>query len=218
MKIHRMIILVLFAIPLISGCFTYTRGLFKDTKYKESISSILITQDRKNLVVISEKYHYVFDMPYSLPEILNASFRTKITATFDAFRVDKNGKTSGRFYLRFKSASDLEHKEAVQLGMHEFCCNSGDFFLRSSIAGQRYDSGGLLPVTNEQKLNNTYQVYVYERQSNASVASKMLLTPVTLIADGVLAIAAIPLVLIPPIGIFWVTDMDSPERGTGIKP
>lgn len=208
MKNLRLIATILSVIFLMSGCFHYTKKLFKDTKYVENISSILITQDQKNLVVFSKKYHYIFDMPSTLPGMLDASFRRKLMAGFDAFRVDATGKTSGRFSLRYKATNDQERKETIQLGMSEFCCNSGEFFYRSEIVGQRYDSGGLLPLTHEQQLNKTYYVTVYEKQSNASIASKMLLTPVTLVADGVLAIAAIPL-LVTPFGIFWVIDMES---------
>lgn len=92
LKSRYLITLSLLLTLVFSGCSSYQRNLLRDTQYTESISSILITEDNKKLAVIAPKYHYVFDMPQTLPEILNSSFRKNIEANFFFFRVKNNGE------------------------------------------------------------------------------------------------------------------------------
>jgi hypothetical protein len=183
---------ILSSVGAVSGCVT--TSLFKPHEYEERISSILITADGKKLIVITKKYHYIFDAPTIVVNTIKSTFHSYVRADFSHFRVDSSGKIKGDVKLSINSnAPESEIEKAVSLGYK----NSKYFnSVECEITGIRYDSNGIEPMAENQKLNKEYIIVVTAEQSYGEKAAKSLLTPITITADGVLVLAAIPLLAV----------------------
>ena len=66
-----------------------------DTTSTEVVSSVLISADEKELVVMTPQFHYIFDVPTPLVQSIKGQLHPFIQASFSQFHVDINGKTSG---------------------------------------------------------------------------------------------------------------------------
>lgn len=76
-----------------------TQELHKKSRYTEVIDSILISQDRKTLVVIGATYHYLFKIPEALEKVLEAPYHPHSRASFFGFNVSRSGDIGGTVYL-----------------------------------------------------------------------------------------------------------------------
>jgi hypothetical protein len=63
------------------------------SKYTEHISSVLISQDEKKLVVVTRNFHYIFLAQPTLVKTLKSSFHPYVSGRFSDFRVSSNGVT-----------------------------------------------------------------------------------------------------------------------------
>lgn len=206
MNITRRLLMVSVLIQGVSGCVV-TKSLFKDTVYHEKLSTILISEDLRQIVFMGAAYHYIFEAPAGIVESMSSGFHQNITATFDDFHVDSKGVVTGAVLLRLSAqASDAEKISAARLGYTRttsgtalYCCEYAQ-----RISGIRYEANNVLPTLPSQKLNRTYDITITAEQSTAEKAAKTLLTPITATVDGLLVIGAIPLLLIASVGISGV--------------
>jgi len=176
---------------LLSGCVT---KLFDDKYYFEAVSSILISQDHKKIVVIGKEYHYIFDAPDVLVSTLSSSYHKYMKGYLDQFRVDKSEAISGQYLLTLgKEATEQEKAEAITLG---FVKSGGELIFSGNLNGIRYSSGGIQANVETQRLNKTYKVFVSVEPSSGKKAAKLLLTPVAVAATGALLIVGIPVGLL----------------------
>ena len=194
------------AIPMSMGCITSAvvgGGSNYDT-YTEKAGSVLISADGKTLAVIGKEFHYLFDAPEAIKAVLQPELREVVEVSFFTFKVDANQRIAGGYVLRIgKNASPGQKDKALAAG---FKANpSGDLSLNGTLAGTRYAANGIEATAASQKLRKEYTISVSVEKSAgakaASTAGKVLLTPITLAADGVLIIAAIPLLLIVMVGV-----------------
>ena len=177
-------------VVLLSGCVT--SKLYEPKKYYEKISTVLITEDRKKIAVITKDYHYIFDSNDVLVNILQSSIHGNITGRIKRFEVDADGVTTGGFYLELKKDATREEKaEVLELGFKQ--ARYGRFLYEGRLKGMRYSANINLSQLEAYQLNRNYRVYVKEEQNFGEKAMKTALTPITLAADGVLVIASIPL-------------------------
>lgn len=192
------------AIPMSMGCITAAvmSGGDRET-YTESVDSVLLSADGKTLAVIGKEYHYLFDAPDILKLLLQSELRNAVEASFHTFSVDANQRISGGYFLRLgKNAAQDQKDRAVAAGFK--LLPSGELSYNGSLSGTRYAANGVQATAASQKLRKTYTISISAEKSAgakaATTAGKLLLTPITLAADGVLIIAAIPLLLIIGIG------------------
>jgi hypothetical protein len=68
--------------------------------------------------------------------------------------------------------------------------------LELSLQGERYKSGGIAIDSVGYKLNSTYKVTILEERGSLEKAALTALTPVAVLADGVIVIMAVPVILI----------------------
>lgn len=179
------------------GCIT--RSLFEEHRYSESISSILISEDGSKLVVVGDSHHYIFDAPEILVKSLKSDFHRSVAATIQAFSVDGTGKTRGKVMLTIGvKAAEQDKLAALEAGYRKFTYSDQRYACEYEVdlVGMRYRSNGIQPSLASQRLNKTYTVSVVAEQSSGEKAARALLTPVTVAADGVLLIGAIPLLLL----------------------
>jgi hypothetical protein len=191
---------VLVAAMLGTGC---TISMFSNYSYNENISSILISQDKKKIVVISEKFHYIFDAPPTLINTLESPIHSKITASFDSFKVTKDNAITGTIQLHpTGETSDAERAIAKELGFYFYNKNykQGNFNWMGYIKGTRYSAKEFtMPTTTYYKLSKPYVVRIEAERTTIEKWLRAPLTPITVALDGAIALGAI---VLAPILIF----------------
>ncbi|MBI2732080.1 MAG: hypothetical protein HYX44_01830 [Aquabacterium sp.] len=80
-----------------TGCSS-TPKLTRQT-YTEKVSTVMITQDKKQFVILGERYHYIFAAPEDLVALLGSPLKAKAAARFQPFLVTVDGVTTGDFHL-----------------------------------------------------------------------------------------------------------------------
>jgi len=181
------------ASKVLLGCTaSMTKRLFADRRYRETVSSVLISEDGKHLVILGEKYHYIFENKTDLVNILRAPFHPAVTALLSSFHVTSDQVIIGNYYLTINNkASEQVKAEAIAAGFIETM--QGQITFTGKMQGKRYSAEKFPMNETRQTLNKQYIVNISEEQSSGEKASKALLTPVTVTADGVLTLITIPL-------------------------
>lgn len=190
---------VLVAAMLVAGC---TITMFSNYNYNENISSILISQDKKKIVVISEKFHYIFDAPATLIKTLESPIHSKIAASFDSFKVTKDNAITGTITLRpTGETSDAERAIAKEIGFYFFneTYQPNNFNLTGYLKGTRYSAKEFTMPTTYYKLNKPYVVRIEAERTSIEKWLRVPLTPLTIAFDGAIALGAI---VLSPILIF----------------
>ena len=186
----------------LSGCFTPALYENHDETYIEHVSAFLITKDGKKLVVLGERYHYIFDLPDKLRPVLTASYRKSLHTSFSSFHVDGGDVTGNYDTVLSKDASADERQAAAADGV---IARRDQLRLGGNIAGKRYSTEGftLKPDGAAQAFNERYTVGIDEAPSAFAKGLRILATPVTVAADGVLVLGGI---LLLPVAIFSLKD------------
>ncbi|UEP31038.1 MULTISPECIES: hypothetical protein [unclassified Burkholderia] len=188
------------SLPL-SGCFT--PKLYKDSGYREHVSAFMITEDGKKLVVLGSDYHYIFDLPDSLRPVLQSGYRKSLHTAFTDFHASGSGVTGHYRIVLPKDASADDQQAAAANG---FTAARAGLVLEGDIGGKRYSTDGFADKAKDkdnaaQAFNQPYNVYVRESPSVVGMGLRILATPVTVAADGVLVLGGILLVPIAAIAI-----------------
>ncbi len=182
------------AVFSLSGCMTQAL-LNSDVNYKEKISSILVTEDGKKMLIIGQDYHYIFNVNPQILSTIKADYRTQVTASIDRFFVANDQTTTGRIHLSLnKDASPEFAQAAAAAGYH--CSENLGCKVSPYIRGVRYKAKAL-PLGVTEKLKKEYVVDV---TYHGSPGAKVLLTPVTVVADGVVGAGALLLGGVAAIG------------------
>jgi hypothetical protein len=172
----------------LSGCLT--AHMYQDEYTSEKLSSVLISEDGKHLVAITEKHDYVFDNEPRLSAIIRGSLHRYASARFDSFHMTSGGKTSGTVIMTLKGLPSELEPQASDLGFKTD--ESKAWVLRLPLEGTVYKGRGL-PVDPAYRLNRTYYVSVKQDASAAPTAGKILATPVTVAVDGALILFGVAL-------------------------
>ena len=181
----------------ITGCFTerYYIANRSSRFYQEDIDSFLITEDGSKLVILGYKYHYVFKVSPVLKQILSGSLKELVSAKFTVFNVSRDNKITGSYMLKLSGlANDELKKRAVESGFTYD--NDSDIFLRENIQGIRYSAVGFSNIDKRYRLNEKYIVTIQEEESAGELAKNILITPILVLADGILVLGASSLLLI----------------------
>ncbi|MGM9481561.1 hypothetical protein ACS5PN_10255 [Roseateles sp. NT4] len=177
------------SLPLagLSGCIT--TAMHQDSTYSEKLQGVLISADKKSLVVVGVQYHYVFAAPAQVAAALDPQLQPGIeAASFQGFRVGPDNRIQGQLILQTRrDASASQLQAALQAGFQD---RGGQLAIEVLMTGQRYAVRNEMPLPL-QKLNRDYYVYITEDTSDAKKFLKAAATPVTVAADGVLFIGAV---------------------------
>ncbi|WP_423379153.1 hypothetical protein [Burkholderia sp. LMG 32019] len=181
----------------LTGC---TVMLFEDGKYEETVDRFLVSEDGKKFVVLGEKYHYIFDMPEHLGAVLASPCRKSINASLDGF-VAEGSKISGKFWLQLRRAdmTDDDWNRALEDGFTKR--GSNDLEMKGALAGSRYRADGFAQGKTWASFAHSYKIDVTDRITTAGKAVRVLATPVTLAADGVMMVGA---VVLTPIAVVMI--------------
>jgi hypothetical protein len=205
-NLRRKLILVggIAAIPMSSGCLTAAMMSGGDHEnYVEKVGSVLISADGKTLAIIGKEYHYLFDAPQAIKAALDPDLREVVNASFQTFSVDLAQHITGGYTLNItQNATTAQKEKAIAAGFTPL--PAGNLKFTGTLSGTRYAANGIQAENTAQKLRQDYTINVSAEKSAgakaATQAGKLLVTPITLAADGVLILLAVPLLLIIAIG------------------
>ena len=205
-RIFFIIILVIFAA---TGCAT--TGALRDemdsvVTYTEEVSSILISEDEKQLVFIGNNYHYIFDVPEQFLLTLKSSFRKSISVHFGKFRIGKNNNIKGKVGIVLNEPlSGMQRYEAISNGYELKKDNGGgkvnsiqysdrnlynrlgDHFANVfSLKGTRSKSRGITEGKYKYKLNRSYKVTVLDKRGMLEKTAIASIMPIAIMFDSLI--------------------------------
>ncbi|MCA7883269.1 hypothetical protein LGM58_08720 [Burkholderia contaminans] len=191
----------------LTGC---TAMLFEDGQYEETVDRFLVSEDGKKFVVLGTKYHYILDTPEHLGAVLASPYRKSINASLYGF-VAQGSKISGKFSLRLHRSdmTEEDRDRALEDGFTKL--GSVDLEMKGALAGSRYLADGFAQGKTWSSFTHSYKIQVTDRITSAGKAVRVLATPVTLAADGVMMIGA---VVLSPI----IVVMLAPVAGVALGP
>ena len=187
--IKKIIILNLIVSLLLTSCATKYADI---PSYRETISSFLITKKSNKLVIIGEKYHYIFNIDTKLKKLLLSKNRKKLSTAFNSFQVDSNNTITGNYNI-FISSDKVDSKSHAKwlndVGFKKDA-NQKNHFLVGSIRGKRYVAK---KIPAQYKFNKRYKIYVQEETRTIgkfkSVAD-VLLSPIRVVTTvGIIALS-----------------------------
>ena len=187
--------ILLLVILLLHGCSqTGTSRLWTPPRYTEKINQFLINPKDKSLIVIGEKYHYIFDENSAPLNLLTWSGRKNLRAYFNDFKINSENIVNGSFTITCNSKK-VSTDEAQWLKKNGFIINQNGFYNKMlKIKGTRYLKRNN-KVNHLSHLNEDYYILVEEPNSTSDIIYKTVLTPITVTGDAVYVIGGIPLVL-----------------------
>ncbi len=183
-----------FSLTLVSANGCFTPMLYKPRSYDETASAFLVTEDGSRVVVLGQRYHYIFDeISPSLKQILLSplELRTVVVAYLANFSVSSDNVVTGDYALYVWSReSDEQRKMAMDAGLV-----APDVNLSGHLKGVRYSAEGFkFPSTAQpQEFAHRYGASIQEERSKAA---KILLTPITVTADGALILGGLLLLFL----------------------
>jgi hypothetical protein len=179
------------SLTLLSATGCLTAKLYETREYDETAFAFVVTEDGSRLAVLGEKYHYIFDdISPSLKQILLSplNLRTVVVADLADFYVRDNVVTGNYTLSLSDQASDEQRRSAIDAGFV-----IPELTLSGHLKGVRYSAEGFPPTAQMQEFARKYVVSIGEQQSTAA---KILLTPVTVAADGALILGGLMLLYI----------------------
>lgn len=188
---RRTLARIALTLPVVATAGCVTRFVHSDGGYSEALRGVLISADKKTLVVVADKFHYIFQAPPQILTALDSRLQPAIGGVgFHSFHVDAENKVTGTVTLLVRREASLEQVElAKQAG---FKLTSGMWWANVPIRGERYTARdkSQLPL---QKLNQEYTVEITEAPGTLARVGRAAVTPVAVAADGVLIIGAVVL-------------------------
>ncbi|MBN3726009.1 hypothetical protein [Burkholderia sp. Ac-20379] len=181
---------------LLSACIT--PQLFKDDHYTETVSRFMITADGKQLVVLGEQYHYIFALPDTLRAVLMSRYRESLKSSFFGFRVEGDAIT-GHYSTELLANAPVDEQQAAT--RDGFKSAHGKLSLEGELEGKRYTTSSFTQGLSAQSFNHPYKVYIREALSPAAMGLRLLATPVTVAADGVLLLGGVLLLPVAAVAL-----------------
>ena len=135
-----------------------------ELSYTEQVSSVLMSADNKKLVVMTPKFHYIFDAPPQLVQTLKADFHSHVQASMGVFTVSSKGHTRGQINLKVVDAPPEAIESAIRSGYKR--SESGAEFT-TTLEGERYRAGEVAAPA-QYKLNKTYPIEVTSAQAESA--------------------------------------------------
>lgn len=201
---------ILIVILLITNLTSCTSLLWRNSVYGDGFKHFLITQDGKKIVILGEKYHYVFDDESGvLSKLLSWEGRSKLEMEIYNFRLSKFNNITGSITVKSRiqknSTTELSEQEKDFLIKDGFTIATSDEYIftnttsdevifkkKINIAGVRYLPKPGVNYDTSSSFTKVYGVNI-ERDDFSDKATKIAFTPVTVVGDGVLIIAAVAL-------------------------
>lgn len=160
----------------------------KTSTYKETLHQFLVSEDNKQLILIGEKFHYIFDQANELNTILLSENRNILSTNLNNRNFSTyNNKIDADFKIQC-DGNDATKKQIDWLIKNGFKRERQPppnfiFYKTFHITGKRYLSNNFLS-TETNTLNKKYNIEVIEFTKSSGVLAKTALTPLMLTAEG----------------------------------
>jgi hypothetical protein len=186
-------VLILGSILATSGCGSISQTF---GQYEEVISHLLITQDKKVIIAVGNRHHYIFEAPPVIIKILNTPDLKDIYSELVNFEVDADGHFTGTYKLFLNSRYNLNKpywdkavRKAKALGFTPTGYMKLGF--AGKISGVRYDAGDVKIPENVVKVKRFYTVLVRKKDSVVNnIPSPLNVTGQTLLYIGLIPVVA----------------------------
>jgi hypothetical protein len=184
---------ILISVLIIINLSSCTFDLWKKTQYEENLKNFYINKDGKKIVILGEKYHYVFnDESGELNNLLLWESKSKLEIENYDLRISKFSKISGSITVKTKTLKEsnnkLSNKEKSFLqnsGFTNSDSNSTILKKKIDISGNRYTPKSLEKYNFASSLNQEQKLNI-EVADYADKTKKIVLTPVAIVADSLM--------------------------------
>ena len=82
--------------------------------YKEQVSTLLLSKDGKQLVILGAAHHYVFDAPTDLVALTQSALRSRVEARIEPFVVSREGQIDGAYSLHLPAGLSRAEAQAAK--------------------------------------------------------------------------------------------------------
>jgi hypothetical protein len=182
----------------LQACATpYLYSEDRKQSYKEKISSLLLSQDGKKMVVMTPKYHYIFDATPEISSVLENPLHEFISAEIYELHVKKDNSVHIDIRLLLaRNASTQAYEKAKSINFKPNDIGN-DLNKTIQLQGIRYVANPelKLPEYLKQTLNREYDITVMVEPGIREQAMRTLVTPLALTVDGILVLGSLPLVV-----------------------
>lgn len=177
--------LLVFSFAIISLCScAELKDLWTSHKYVEHISHVLRTEDGSKIVIVGDKYHYVFINQHSLSELIKWEQKNILEFKFNEhFKLSPQNKLTGNYIVTCK-CNNATHEQINWLrskGFNQSSDKQFAYYREDSISGTLYLSNNT-DLSKYEKINKKYEVTVESRHAFDTLA-KIAFTPVALVID-----------------------------------
>lgn len=180
----------------LGGCLTSQlyESRASNEVYTETVSQFYITADAQSFVILGKKYHYFVIVDPELLKAIKSDLHGKMQAEFSQILVNAGQNLDGKLLLRIPGLDQLDAQqiEAAKALGFVMARSQNALLHRYAIRGSRFKSKRDISAYQANPLNSTYTLN-FSAYREKSKVGQVLLTPVTLTADGVLTILALPL-------------------------
>jgi hypothetical protein len=181
---------------LTTACLT--PELWNPPTYQETFDQIYIAKGGNTLAVLGKKYHYIFLTPDKLKQFLAWKNNNKARINLNYFKVNNANAISGSYSLYIEEGT-LPDTDKTWLADHGLCTPSACNFTEN-LQGTRYLAENFPTNLSATKLAQSYTVRIEEPMSASGKVARAAVTPVTVLADGTLALA-VGVVIIPILAV-----------------
>lgn len=155
--------------------------------YEEPFSSIYISGELNQIVVLGSRFHYVFDAPVALVKLIRSDFHKHLKASFSGFSVHYGKSIQGMLTLMLDGESWIE--SASQLGMQR--ASNGEGVFSVELRGTRYLASRVVqPSQARTELNREYKVSIVDYSGFGQQPDP---SPVGQSSNGLLNLLLVPL-------------------------
>lgn len=211
-SLHLLITVLLSIIA--SGCLTSELYKIKKESFNEKLSGFLITQDQKQVVLVGQRYHYIFPMDNTIKNTLQWSNRSKLRATNLHFVISKNNIINGTFLLKSENDAVLSDNDKAFLLANDFKIRSdGVYYFAGKLSqGTVYESGNF-KLPEAQAFKKPYYLNIsYDYATTGQTLTKILVTPLAVAGDGIDTVVGA--IIAAPLGIVFANRETDDEHDT----
>ena len=183
MSIIKSFLIVILIISNLTSCATSI--FWKNKEYVENFNQFLTTKDGKKIVILGNKFHYIFDDESSfLIKLLSWENRLKLEITDYKFKIINFNKITASITIKSKPDVVLNEQEITYLRELDFIQDENFFKKNIDLFGTRYSPK---KDVNYQIIGSFSKYYVVriEIDDFVDTAKKIAVTPIAIVADGI---------------------------------
>lgn len=173
------------AILDISSCAQY-HPVSAYTTSIEIVSGLLISEDGKTLVVVTNRFHFIFDVPSPVVQAIMGTFHRYVQASFSKINFENRDSVSGTISLLVLKAPAEAVEAAATAG---FTKTSNGAVFTTTLHGDVYGAADVV-LPAQYKLNKAYEIEV------VTAGTAWRATPIASTAGG-FALGSLILVSLP---------------------